>query len=322
MAQEPQELDEDMMDLSEVGRTIDGEGFAYFQLDCIGKNVGSINILTEYGHLRQINLSKNSIKDTAPIKHLSHVLQLNLSSNAITQLDVGQLAHLMHLDLSENKLKELPPLQMPALKTASFSRNSISSCAAFAGHSRLESLNLSVNQLEALAGVGNMPMLKFLNVSSNNLSTLNGVCNLPSLLELNMDTNAFEALTGPWSEMPKLETLSAQSNRIAVAQGLGQLLEIASLKNLNLATNPLAEDDSGINARHEALIYHFRLKSIDGEEVTEEDREAATSLNKARQEEERQRKEKEEEDRRLAEQEAAEAQAAAERAAAGEDAES
>lgn len=305
------DLTEDIMDLSEVGKTIDGDGFAYFKLDCINKNVGSINALTEYEHLRQIDLSKNCIEDVAPLADLRHILQLNLSTNTISRIDPwgdGCHAHLMHLDLSGNKLEALPALQMPALKTASFARNEIATCQAFAGHSRLEVLDLSANKLEALTGVGNMPALKSLNVSSNNLASLDGVHAMPVLRDLDISSNAFESLEGPWQQMPVLHSLKAQGNRIAAVKGLESLIGITSLRQLTVASNPLTEEE-GVNIRHEVLICHMALTKIDEDDVTEEERGEAKALNDDRIEKERQRKLEEEEAAAAAAAAAAEAEA-------------
>jgi len=307
MVIEPVSLHEEIMDLSLVGKTIDGMGFAYTQLDCVGKNVGSIEVLSDYEYLRQIDLSQNCIDNVSAIAGLSHVLRLNLSANKIPTIDSwlsGGQAHLMHLDLSGNKLVALPALQMPALRTASFARNLIDTCASFTGHSTLELLDLSVNPLDSLIGVGNMPRLKSLNVSSNKLWSLAGLSGLPSLVDLDISSNAFESFSGPWSEMPKVETLSAQNNRVTKADGLEALFQVPSLKQLNVLGNPLADED-GVNIRHEVLIWQYKVQKIDGEEVTEDERGEAKALNEDRQEKERIRKEEEAEAKRLAEEEEA-----------------
>ena len=54
-------LSEELMELSNILKTIDGTAFAYSQLDCIGKNIDSITVLENYVHLQKINLSNNVI---------------------------------------------------------------------------------------------------------------------------------------------------------------------------------------------------------------------------------------------------------------------
>jgi len=131
-------LTQELMELSKLGKTIDGTSFAYLQLDCVGRSVASIGVIGAMLNLQQVDLSKNSITDIAPLTLLPYVLKLNLAGNAISTLDPvlqaeGCLPHLMDLDLSENKLEALPPLAFPALRVASFAKNAISTCGGYEG---------------------------------------------------------------------------------------------------------------------------------------------------------------------------------------------
>lgn len=308
MAEVAPDLDETMMELSNVGKTIDGDGFTYFKLDCVDKNVGSIDILASYTHLRQVDLSKNSIRDVTPLVDVPHILSLNLSVNNIENVDPwisGVLNHLLYLDLTGNKLTALPPLSMPALKRASFAKNQITTCEAFTGHDKLESLDLSENCLEALIGIGNMPRLQTLNVGSNALKSVSDVDGLPALHTLNLSKNKFEQLTGAWDKMKNLQTLTLSGNDIKAAKALEPISTLQKLRNVEVAPNPLTEED-GVNIKLEVLIFNFGVKLIDGEEVEDDDRQKAKELNEERLEAERQRKLEEEEARKAAEEAAAE----------------
>merc|ERR1719161_262662 len=123
-------------------------------MDCVGQRVGIIKVIEEYGHLRQINLSKNAIKDPAPIKAIPYILSLNVSHNQIKTIEAWEggdekvLVHLLYLNISNNGLTALGPLTMPALKKVNLARNEIASCEAFTGHENIEELDLSENQLE------------------------------------------------------------------------------------------------------------------------------------------------------------------------------
>uniref|UniRef100_A0A7S0A3M6 Uncharacterized protein n=1 Tax=Pyrodinium bahamense TaxID=73915 RepID=A0A7S0A3M6_9DINO len=292
------DLDEEAMELSQVGKTIDGAGYTYFQLDCVGKKIGRIALLEEYEHLRQINLSGNHIEDVSPLSKLGHVLKLNLANNMIESIDAwgsSALCHLLYLNLSGNKLKALPKLYMPALKQASFAGNQIVTCAEFRGHSRLQVLDLSANrELDCLNGIRDMPLLETLNVAENALPGLGGVRALPSLKALNLSKNSFETLEGPWEEMASLQSLDASGNRIAAAKEFEPLSRLPELRRIEVAGNPL-EEQEGVNIRHEVIICHRRIEAIDGQEVTEDEREEARALYEQRIEEERERQRLEEE---------------------------
>merc|ERR550514_1746844 len=153
--------------LSKIEKTIDGSGFAYTQMDCVGKRVGVIKVIEDYAHLRQINLSKNQVKDASSLSKVPYILSANLATNQIKNIDgweEGALANLLYLNLSENLLSAMPVLAMPALKKVYLARNEIATCEAFKGHDGIEELDVSGNNLENLVGIGNMPTLSTLNL--------------------------------------------------------------------------------------------------------------------------------------------------------------
>jgi len=300
----------DIMDLSEIGKTIDGTSLAFLRLDCVGKGVDSIEILEQYPDLQQIDLSRNKIGDVAPLALLPFVLKLSLVGNEIKNLEPwGEqfLVHLMHLDVSENQLTKLPPLAMPALRTARFAANLITTCSGFGGHAKLEQLDLSKNKLLAVCGLANMPTLQRLNVAQNAISGLGGLTGLASLRELDVSLNQLEVLDGPWDGAANIEVLNASSNKFGAAaepteEGgdpgpspaaedvVGGIRALAKLRTLRVEASPISEVG---DIRLELLIVHPQLKDIDGTEVEDEEREKAAELHETRLEEQRQREEAE-----------------------------
>jgi Leucine-rich repeat (LRR) protein len=330
------DMSPDMLQLSQVGKTIDGEGFAYLQVDCVGKGAVNVDIIKDFEHLREIDFSDNKIENVAPIAELVFALKLTLAKNQIVSIASWKpdaLPHLLHCDLSGNRLAALPRLYLPALQTASFARNLITTCTEFDGHKTLRSLDLSENSLEHLSGLGNMPLLEMLNVSKNSVAavepeneeekgipakgvkSIDGLCALPSLKTLDISKNIFETLTGQWGEMEKLETLIVSENSIAAIDGLKPLSGIKGLKNLDLTANKVEEEGGDI--RIEVLICNPGVAAVNGTPVEEEERVTAKDTNDTRIAEERARLRAEEEARLEAEEAARQA---AEAEAGGDDA--
>lgn len=299
----PVNLAEPLMDFSNIGKTVDGTGFAYRSLECIKKQIGPIKGIEMYSHLQHIDFSNNVIKDVTPLKLLKFVLKLNLARNEINSIkplmpaegEEPTFPYLLHLDVSANQLTSLPVLStMPALRTASFAKNAITTAEEFTGHPTLETLDISENQIPKLAGVAAMPLLTKLNASSNELEDINGLAELPALEELNLAKNKFQALEGPWAELTKLTAVNVSGGLLPSPKPLEVLRQAPNLRNLEVAGNTFTEED-GCNVRIEVLVCHWRLKVIDGEPVTEEELEEAKELNLKRLEEERARKQAEEE---------------------------
>lgn len=306
----------DIVSLSQLGKTISCDSVAYLRLDCNSKLVNSIDVITEFEHLQEIDLADNLITDVAPIAKLVYPLKLTLARNLIESIaswTPGSMQHLLHLDLSGNKMTALPPLPLPALTSANLSRNLIADCQDFGGHANLRSLDLSENKLEILVGLWKMPRLETLNLSKNWVKTegeeeppppaegeeeappppeckqsLLGLSGLPSLKTLDISKNGFRNLEAQWEEIPALERLIASENGITTTADMRPLMRLYNLRVLEIAENKVAEEG---NIRIEALICNptGKLGVINGEEVTPEERDEAKETNETRIKEEKER---------------------------------
>jgi len=289
-------LSEEIMDFSKIEKTIDGSGFAYTQMDCVGKRVGVIKVIEDYAHLRQINMSKNQIKDASPLSKVPYILSLNLSQNQLKTIEgfeEGSLASLLYLNLSENMLAAMPALAMPALKKVNLAKNEIATCEAFAGHEGIEELDLSNNALESLAGIGNMPNVKTLSLARNKIASMEGMAGVPELKSLDLSGNQLEDLNGPWVEIANLTSVNLSGNLLATANPFEHLRALPKLRSLSVSDecgmgdikkNPVAAEAEQL--RLEMLICHWRLDIIDGKDVSDEERTSAQALNEQRMEEE------------------------------------
>lgn len=294
------DLTEPAMKLSQVDKTIDGSGFAYVQLDCVGKGVGSIAVLENYGYLRQIDLSQNCIVNVEPLAKLGHVLRLSLASNRIESIaswGPSVLCHLLSLDMSDNRLKALPRLYLPSLKQVSFARNQIVKCTDFRGHKRLKAMDLSGNRrLDSVTGVKDMPALETLSLAAGALPGLGGqgLRALPSLKFLDISQNGLETLEGPWEETPALQHLSANENRLASAMAFEPISRLPQLRKVQIKGNPIEDEAEPDQVRLEVIICHRQIAEIDDVEVEEEERDQAENLYQERIEAEREKQRAEE----------------------------
>jgi len=275
------------MDLSKIEKTIDGSSYAFSRLDCIGKQIDIIGVLEQFPHLKEINLSKNFIEDVSPIATIPYVLQLNLSNNKVESVQAwkeGVLKHLLRLDLSVNVLSTLEPLPFPALRKINLSRNKISSCEAFEGHTNITDLDLSYNALQSCEGIRNMPKLQKLILSWNRLSSVQGFSALPALQNLDLTGNELKDLSADWNETSNLGTIDLSGNQLQTPEVLWELHTLQYLETLKISReldmgeeqdpkkNPAADAD---NLRLEAIICLQSLKNMDGQAITEKDQDDA-----------------------------------------------
>merc|ERR1711972_127036 len=120
---------------------------------------------------------------------------------------------------------------------------------------------------------------------------------------LNLARNKFATLVLPAETFGNLKSLDISENFIEnpnpVEHPLNMLRHLPKLRTLDVKGNPFTQPEEppeGFNSRAEILVSHWRLETVDGEAVTDEDREAAKQLNLRLLEEERARKQAAEED--------------------------
>jgi len=311
----PQPLSESLMAFSNIGRTVDGAGFAYGTITCTSRRLNQIKAIEPYAHVQFLDLSHNVIppKEIGILRGLEHLVKLNLARNLLTNLQAWlpkeeetqeMFPFLRELDLSDNQLTVLPPLPYKALQKVSFARNDIASIQDFGGHAEIRELDLSGNKLHDLAGLAGLPALTSLEVSSNALMSITGLAEVPALQELRIARNPMETLEGPWQELgaSPISLLDVSGCKIQSPQALEVLRNLPLLRTLEAGGNPFAEAAEA-GAKVECLVCHWRLQTVNGEAVTEEELEKARELNV----------------QRLEEKAAAEKAAAEEAAAAGEE---
>lgn len=288
--EEPETLAEPLLDLSNLGRTVDGSGFAFLRASCIGKRLGSIKIIEGYTYLQTLDFSDNLIKDVTPLKGLSLLVKLNLAKNAISSLkgwesEEAIFPNLVELNLSENQLTTLTPMPFQALSSLSLAKDEIAACE-MGGHEKLQILDVSSNKLASLTGLGALPALRTLNASDNELADLNGINEAAALEELQLSQNKLPVLEGPWTELQLLRSLDVSNCLLETEKPLEVLRQLPILRKLKVNGNPFAEAGNYIAP---VLICHWRLESVDDINITEEHVEEAKALNQQRVLEERER---------------------------------
>lgn len=298
--------------LSQIDRAVGG-GFAFTKLDCSNKELTDLgNKVDSYTQLRHIILSNNKLSNIEAVTKLPHVLTLQLDNNEVNSLEClgeADLPWCQRIDFTVNKLSVVPPLAaLGRLRFACFASNEITSLEGFGDHPILEELQLQENQLTSLKGLGCLKSLRSLIVSTNQLTSLEGL-DAPVLKKLDVSKNQLAVLEH-LDKAPVCEELDVSENQLSAEDpNLPELKRLGAektLHSLNIAGN------TG-DLRIEVMVVAPQVQIIDGEPVTEEDREAAVA--KAEELVEAV-KAKAEEDARLAA-EAAAAAAEAEAAAAG-----
>ena len=126
--------------LSVLAKTFDGSSYAYSSLSLTSLGIKSMgDCLRLFTHLRNLNISKNNLKELDEVLHLPYLVTLDASENQVASLsflnnvgDRGCLKYLEVLKIEKNQIKELVNLYpLNRLKKLFLADNQITSCAKF-----------------------------------------------------------------------------------------------------------------------------------------------------------------------------------------------
>eukprot|EP00761_Pharyngomonas_kirbyi_P002715 gb/GECH01002719.1/.p1 GENE.gb/GECH01002719.1/~~gb/GECH01002719.1/.p1 ORF type:complete len:639 (+),score=181.67 gb/GECH01002719.1/:1-1917(+) len=185
------------------------------------------------------------------LKRFINLKILDLSENQIHLHDLSPLENLKELNLSDNQLEQINIPKESFIK--------------------LENINLSFNSLpyDSICKIFRLPRLRKLDISANDLPFIPyDITFCKNLSHLNLENNYLEDdVLLPLSTLPNLEELNLKENRIGCVPQIGigeevfaklklldlsynfiqyfedvfSLIEIASLKQINLIGNPLCD---------------------------------------------------------------------------------
>jgi len=260
--------------LCELGRTVDGVGFAYTKLSLEGVDL-SDDVLEDVGelpHLQVVELKGSNIKDTAPLKQLRGMVHLDLTRNNIAKLPVlANQRFLQVLKLPHNSISSVALIKNhPYLHTLDLSHNSLTSVAGLECAS-LRKLQLEGNKLTSLDGL-KCPELAVISAPNNEIQKVSG--RFPALKELDLASNGLKTLKSlkAGADMPVLESLHVENNElpgytelIFIGKWSHEKEPLPSLTQLFIAGNPWLIEEGFDEGKHpvETLCYLPKLKRLD-----------------------------------------------------------
>jgi Leucine-rich repeat (LRR) protein len=209
-------------------------------------------------------------------------LSLNLDRNGMNEIPpFGPLEYLQDFSASGNQLVEVTNVNIqPALARLNLSKNKLASLAGISGLENLLFADLSGNKAKTTAGVENLPSLRELVLDENKVATVEGMENMGSLTRLSLRANRVERFDLAPQSLPALAEIDLRDNlTIEDSRVLAGLASCDKLRRILLSGTPLADR---AEYRAEVVLVLNQIESIDGEPVTEEEREAAVELKAVR----------------------------------------
>ncbi|NXT13789.1 LRC23 protein, partial [Prunella fulvescens] len=276
------------------------------------RGLTDISLLERFIHLRYVDLSKNKLKDLAPLSSLTQLLWLKVDRNWLTSASMQELPYLQVISFDHNRIVDFEGITHPLLTNLSLKgdtgylccgdtlleRWDSLSCFFFLWHSEnqietalglsqeqlfsLQVLELRGNKMQTTAGLG-ISKLKKLYLAKNTICSLEGLGEFEQLETLHLRDNKLEALDGFSDSMKCLQYLNLRSNGIKSFQEVAKLEVLPMLQALVLMDNPCAEER---DYRLEVLSRLPQLQRLDKEPVEEEEREEAEKIRQTRRQKE------------------------------------
>ncbi|XP_054464480.1 leucine-rich repeat-containing protein 23 [Anoplopoma fimbria] len=256
--------------LSLLCQTGNGLGHAFVKLDLKDNKLNDIAAISNYTHLRFVDVSNNHLIDLSPLASLTQLIWLKVDNNAVKCFKgqpFAQLTFLKCLSMAMNRLTDLDGLVGPALESLNLAGNGIqrlnglqSGCFA-----NLVTLELRGNKLETTDGI-NLPNLRQLYLAQNGINLLEGLEKLERLTTLHLRDNQLDTLDGLSPNMKCLQYLNVRGNAIVDEKALQSLALVSkTLRALVLSDNPLVETT---DYRLSVLILLPQLERLDKDPVS------------------------------------------------------
>ncbi|XP_054645536.1 leucine-rich repeat-containing protein 23 [Dunckerocampus dactyliophorus] len=260
--------------LSLLCRTGNGLKHAFIKAILNDKGLSDIAAISNYIHLRFMDVSNNRISDLSPLASLTQLLWLKVDRNIVTYFQgqaFAQLAYLQWLSMAANRLTDVDGLVGPSLESLILSENRIQTINGLeSSHfSKLVTLELRGNRLSTTKGI-NLPNLQRLYLAQNVIKSLEGLDQLESLTTLHLRKNKLVNVDGLSSNMKCLQYLNIRSNDILDETCLRSLGNVSkTLRVMILSENPL---DGNTDYRPYVLTLIPKLERLDKEPVSLEER--------------------------------------------------
>ena len=239
--------------LSTLSRTGDNTSYAFIHLEAQEKELtGLFGTISQFKHVRFLNLSKNKITEIIGIEFLSFLKEailsenmltdissffihpspfnnlevLNLSGNLIEEFKATDFTFLKVLNISNNKLKKLDCSNLKMLKMLEIRKNKLNSIENLNDCLKLKKVYCAENEFENIEIFGNLTFLEVLHIRDNKITKL---CSNETI----------------YGKFTNLKYLNIRSNKIAGFDNLKILTFLTNIDNLNFLGNPFLENFEG-----------------------------------------------------------------------------
>ncbi|XP_066274382.1 leucine-rich repeat-containing protein 49-like isoform X3 [Branchiostoma lanceolatum] len=233
----------------------------------------------------RLNLDRRRLTVCPILEGEEHLRLLNLQHNLICKIQhLSNLRRLIFLDLYDNQIEEITGLAaLKSLRVLMLGKNRIKKIANLDNLQKLDVLDLHGNLINKIENLQHLSELRVLNLAGNSIIHVENLSGMDSLAELNLRRNQIVNVTEV-DTLPSIQRLFLSFNNISSFDDIACLGESASLSEVSLDGNPLAQEAF---YKQTILKHMVQLRQLDMRRISEEERRIAAVM--ARKEEEKKR---------------------------------
>ncbi|XP_063620076.1 leucine-rich repeat-containing protein 23-like [Cydia splendana] len=274
--------------LSLLGKTAEGDGYTYLKATITNLNLTDISAIKCFQHLQFLDVSNNHLQQKAleVIKDLPYLVLIQADINLLISAALPRMKYLQVIIMNGNYLRSVHDVYQPELSTLEVADNKIEKIHFDNKMPTIRCLDFRHNHIQDISNV-NFPNLDSLYLAGNRITSLVGVENLVNLRILHVRGNPIKLLDGFSGANEKLEYVNLRACKVRTLIQVKKLKVLPNLQTLIMKGCPYMggtgeddaageEDDAGI--RVEMLATLLRLKRINKEVVTPEERAEAKDL--------------------------------------------
>ncbi|CAK1582280.1 unnamed protein product [Parnassius mnemosyne] len=275
--------------LSHLGKTADGDGYTYLKAKCTGMHLTDISAIVSFKHLQFVDVSNNLLTTEAlqVVTKLPFLVLIHADKNRLDSASLKKAKYLQVIIMNYNNITSVNDVYQPELSTLEVGYNKVENIAFKNRMPTLKCLDFRYNLISNISDL-NFPNLDSLYLAGNKIKSLIGLEKLINLRILHVRNNPIASLNGFDSGLTKLEYINLRNCKVGTLKQIKKLqclkaLEILVIKgcpymggNGEEGTEVTEEDDGQL--RIEVLAVLPRLKRLNKDVVTPEERTEAKTL--------------------------------------------
>ncbi len=213
--------------------------------------------------LTYLDLSNNTIRDTAVLKAMTGLQELYMAHNALVSLeDIATLTTLTALDVSYNSIATTAPLAaLTNLEKLSVSGNSLMNLDGVGSLVKLQHFYAAHNNLVDVAVLAGCKDMEMLDISNNTLLNIDIIAELVKLREVNFSHNEISSLPTFQESTPLIAVYGSYNN----IQSLDGLKGVAALQYVYMDYNEELKSISALTSCPDLKVvnvYHTKVTKV------------------------------------------------------------